>query len=128
MYTLIRNYLRKEKIMKKSISLGLDYKILSKTTFDFLLRIKQALNNSDDKGKKQTDSSQDFRQVFAKDIKTKRMNQQISVALIEFDDLFDGLFMKYKIKNPPKETLDHLKILLCVQFGLNVNEKCYFLV
>ena len=36
--------------------------------------------------------------------------------------------MKFKIKNPPKETLEHLKLLLCVQFGLNANEKCYFLV
>jgi len=52
----------------------------------------------------------------------------MSVTVIEFDDFFDGLFMKFKIMNPPKETLDQLKLLLCVQFGLHVSEKCYFLV
>lgn len=39
-YTLVRNYLHKEKLMQQSISLGLDYSVLSKVTFDFLLRLK----------------------------------------------------------------------------------------
>ena len=67
MYTLVRNYLRKEKIMRQSVRLGLDYQILSKATFDFLLRIKQMLNSTDVKGKKDN-ATQDISQVFAKDI------------------------------------------------------------
>ena len=48
-YTLVRNYLRKQKIMRQSIDLGLDYRVLTKVTFDFLLRIKQVLNGPEDK-------------------------------------------------------------------------------
>lgn len=51
-YTLVRNYLHKEKVMQQSISLGLDYQVLTKATFDFLLRIKQVLTGSDDKDNK----------------------------------------------------------------------------
>ena len=49
-YTLVLNYLRKEKIMAKSVKLGLDYQVLTKATFDFLLRIKQVLNADEEKG------------------------------------------------------------------------------
>jgi len=48
--------------------------------------------------------------------------------LIEFDDFFDGLFMKFKIMCPQKDTMDQLKLLLCVQFGPNIKETSYFLV
>ena len=54
-YTLVRNYLRKQKIMEQSINLGLNYQVLTKTTFDFLLRIKQVLNGPDDKSKSASD-------------------------------------------------------------------------
>ena len=48
--------------------------------------------------------------------------------MIEFDDFFDGLFMKFKIMCPQKDTMDQLKLLLCVQFGPNIKETSYFLV
>ena len=59
-YTLIRNYLRKEKIMQESISFGLDYKVLTKPTFEFLLKIKQALNGPDGK----VENSINFKDTF----------------------------------------------------------------
>ena len=37
---------------------------------------------------------------------------------IEFDNLFDGLFMLQKIKAPPKESMEQLRLLLAVKFGL----------
>ena len=116
-YTLVRNYLRKEKIMAQSVGLGLDYQVLTKATFDFLLKIKQALTRQDDRvtdEHKQETVARDFRDAFEKQIKHRRMNGDLSVPLIEFDDFFDALFMKFKIMCPPKETMEHLKLLLCV--------------
>lgn len=127
-YTLVRNYLRKQKVMTQSQDLGLDYHILTKASFDFLLRIKQVLSNQDDKVKKQEAVMRDFREAFAKVIQQRRMNEDMVLPLIEFDDFFDCLFMKFKIMCPHKDTLDHLKLLLCVQFGLGNQEKSYFLV
>ena len=99
--------------------MGLEYQVLTKPTFDFLLRIKQILNKPDEQKQKQQQAiAQDqdkqasaaevrnFRNVFAKQIVTKRMNTDVSVDLIEFDDFFDGLFMKFKIMCPPKDTLE----------------------
>ena len=54
--------------------------------------------------------------------------KDVRVDLIEFDDFFDTLFMKFKITYPPKDTLEQLRVLLCVQFGPNVKEPSYFLV
>ena len=54
--------------------------------------------------------------------------KDVRVDLIEFDDFFDTLFMKFKITSPPKDTLEQLRVLLCVQFGPNVKEPSYFLV
>lgn len=100
--------------MQQSVNLGLDYQVLTKTTFDFLLRIKQVLNGPDEKANKQSASdkqqqvaeAKNFREVFAKNIMTKKLNTDAGVDLIEFDDFFDGLFMKFKIMCPPKDTMD----------------------
>jgi len=35
--------------MTQSIKFGLEYQVLTKTTFDFLLRFKQVLNGNEDK-------------------------------------------------------------------------------
>ena len=56
--------------MQESIRLGLDYRVLTKPTFDFLLRIKQELNGPDGKAEKNLD----FKEVFAKYIVTKKIN------------------------------------------------------
>ena len=56
------------------------------------------------------------------------MNADVGVDLIEFDDFFDTLFMKFKIMCPPKDTMEQLKVLLCVQLGPNVKEPTFFLV
>ena len=86
-----------------------------------MLRIKQILNKSDEpKDKAPSDKDQqvveakNFRSIFSKHIVSKRLNTDASVDLIEFDDFFDGLFMKFKIMCPPKDTLEQLKFLLCV--------------
>ena len=42
----------------------------------------------------------------AKYIETKNINQDTKVQAIEFDNLFDGLFMNYKIKVPPKDSME----------------------
>ena len=134
-YTLVRNYLHKEKLMQQSINLGLDYSVLTRVTFDFLLRLKQVLNDQENKDGKESPEKQpnaqeakNFRETFAKQICSKRMNTDTSVDLIEFDDFIDGLFMKFKIRCPSKETLEQLRLLLCVQFGPNIKEPSYFLV
>ena len=56
--------------MQESIRLGLDYRVLTEPTFDFLLRIKQELNGPDGK----TEKNLDFKEVFAKYIVTKKIN------------------------------------------------------
>jgi len=56
------------------------------------------------------------------------VNADVGVDLIEFDDFFDTLFMKFKIMCPPKDTMEQLKVLLCVQLGPNVKEPTFFLV
>lgn len=53
---------------------------------------------------------------------------EVNVDLIEFDDFFDTLFMKFKIMCPPKDTMEQLRVLLCVQFGPNIKEPSFFLV
>ena len=108
----MKNYIRKEKILQESLRLGLDYRVLTRPTFDFLLEIKKQLA--------QTNGGQeaDFKQVFEKYIEVKNINQDTQVLAIEFDNLFDGLFMKLKIKVPPKDSLEQLKLLLAVKFGL----------
>ena len=95
---------------------------MTKPTFDFLLRIKQILNKPPDVKQPSEETEkpaatvdvQNFRNVFSKQIVTKKMNGDVGVDLIEFDDFFDGLFMKFKIMCPPKDTLEQLKFLLCV--------------
>lgn len=69
-----------------------------------------------------------MRDTFQKNIVQKRLNAESSVDLIEFDDFFAGLFMKFKIRCPPKDTQDQLKLLLCVQFGPHMSEPSYFLL
>ena len=46
---------------------------------------------------------------------------------IDFDDFFDGLFMKFKIVCPPQQSMAQLKLLLAVQFGTKT-EQCFVLV
>lgn len=58
----------------------------------------------------------------------KSLNTDQQVQLVEFDDFFDVLFMKLRIMCPKKDTMDQLKLLLCVQFGPNVKEPSYFLI
>ena len=62
MYTLMRNFLRKEKILRKSQAIGLDYRVLDKTTFEFILRLKQAVSDQTYPGLSQTNN---FRQILA---------------------------------------------------------------
>lgn len=45
--------------MEQSESLGLDYQVLSKATFDFLLRFKQVLNGQDDSAQKRQNQDKD---------------------------------------------------------------------
>ena len=122
-YTLVRNYLRKEKIMSESERLGLDYRILTKPTFEFLLRIKQEMNGPDGKG----ETNKPFKEVFEKWIETKKVNRDTQVLAILFDNFFDGLFMKFKIVCPPQSSMNQLKLLLAVQFGAKLDQS-YILV
>ena len=48
--------------------------------------------------------------------------------VVEFDDFFDALFMKFKILCPAKDTKEQLRLLLCVRLGPNEKEPCYFLL
>ena len=109
--------------------------MLTKTTFEFLLRVKQILNGSNEEGKDPSGASKQppadgkaFRNAFEKEIQEKVVNDDHTVSLIDYDDFFDGLFMKFKIKFPGKETVEQLKWLLCVQFGPHISEKSYLLV
>ena len=43
LYKLLKNYLRKEKLMVESLRLGFDYRALTEPTFKFLLELKQHL-------------------------------------------------------------------------------------
>mmetsp|Transcript_39810 Transcript_39810/g.52111 ORF Transcript_39810/g.52111 Transcript_39810/m.52111 type:complete len:102 (+) Transcript_39810:374-679(+) len=69
-----------------------------------------------------------FREIFARQIQTKHVNTDVGVDLIEFDDFFATLFMKFKIMCPPKDTLEQLRVLLCVQLGPHIKEPSFFLV
>ena len=143
-YTLVRNYLRKEKIMKVSIRYGLEYQVLTKATFDFLLKFKQVLQGPEESStmgktggsndqQQRTSNDQErecknFREAFAQQIQKKFVNTDVGIDLIEFDDFIATLFMKFKIRSPPKDTQEQLRMLLCVQLGPNVKEPSYFLV
>jgi len=102
-----------------------------------MLRIKQVLggqdqqkvHGEDDQAKNGlTRETEQLRKVFAKSLQTKVINAAQSLELVERDDFFDGLFMKFKMKCPPKETMEQLKLLLCVQFGPNAKEPSFFLI
>lgn len=69
-----------------------------------------------------------FREIFARQIQMKKVNDEVCVDLIMFDDFFDTLFMRFKILCPPKDTMEQLRVLLCVQLGPNIKEPSYFLV
>jgi hypothetical protein len=42
-YQLVCNYIRKTKVWQASLALGINYKVMSKPIFDFLLQLKQSL-------------------------------------------------------------------------------------
>lgn len=46
LFKLVKNYLAKEKLMMESMRLGIDYRVLSETTFKFLLELKQEIDPS----------------------------------------------------------------------------------
>ena len=46
-YTLVKNYLQKEKIVSKSADMGIDYRVLTKPTFEFLLKLKQEISGQE---------------------------------------------------------------------------------
>jgi len=39
--------------------------------------------------------------VFSKEIKTKKVNDEATINVIEFEDFMDQLFMKFEIQCPP---------------------------
>lgn len=91
-----------------------------------------AAKNEDETGEKaenhQASESETFRTAFTKWTEKKRFSSEQAIDLIEFDNFFDGLFMRFKIRCPDKDTMDNLKLLLCVQFGPNIKEQSYFLM
>lgn len=70
LYTLVKNFLKKEKILKESEKLGLDYKVLTQPTFEFLLKLKKALTSEDGKPQK-------FKKVFKQEITIKVINETL---------------------------------------------------
>ena len=84
-------------MIKDSERLGLDYRVLTQATFDFMLKIKQALIGQDGK-------SERFKSSFKKHISRQVINETTNIELMGFDDLFDHLFMKFKIHCPTKDS------------------------
>lgn len=99
--------------------------MLTKPTLDFLLEIVQKL--TDKQG--ETETTTPFSQaIHEKYIKTKKINTNNQVQVIEFEeDFIEALFMKFKIKVPQKAVLDQLKLLLTIKFGTKAKE-CYILI
>ena len=45
---MLKNYIHKEKIVKTSMEMGIDYQTITRPTFEFLLQIKQHLHGKDE--------------------------------------------------------------------------------
>jgi len=96
-YQLVCNYLRKTKVMLASEATGLDYAVLSKPILDFLLQLKQKMD----------EKSLTLTQVLQRQIKDRQISDskgaQVQVKTIEFDDFFDELFVKLKVISTPQK-------------------------
>ena len=65
--------------------------------------------------------------VFAKVIVAKNLSNQVKLDMIEHDNFFDEVFMKYKIRMPKADCLEQIKLLFGVQLGIKQKET-YILV
>ena len=108
--------------------MGIDYRVLTKNTFDFLLQIKQQVHGkessqlaTDDNKLEESRSKYNdtIKTLFAKVVVQKKLSTSVSVDLIEFDNFFDQVFMKFKIMSPNTQSQEQIKLLLGVQFGIN---------
>jgi len=97
--TLIRNFIRKEKLMLDSERLGLNYRVLTPAAFDFLLQLKQI------------DAKARIRQVLAAHVVQVVLSETITLDLVRFEQFFDEYFMKFGVRCPDRPTQDVFKVL-----------------
>ena len=95
LYTLVKNYIKKEKMIRDSERLGLDYRVLTKPTFEFLLKIKQAMVSKEGKTLK-------LKSVLKKVCQSFGLNETQVIEVIDFEEFFDQLFVKFQIMCPSK--------------------------
>lgn len=128
----MRNFLRKEKILYKSQAIGLDYRVLDKATFEFFLRLKQAVSDQQYPGLSANSAGHTFRQALVDIVEEKQIlvgqNQGVqSLEVVEFDNFFDAIFMKFKLVSPGHAGIEQLRYLLGAQLGSHATQ-VYFLV
>lgn len=110
--TLIRNFTRKERLVIDSERLGLDYRVLTPTTFDFLLQLKQI------------DTKTPVRKILQAHVTQEVLSDLITLDLVSFENLFDAVFMKFGVRCPDKQTQEVLKVL----FGATRSSGDVFLI
>ena len=103
--TLIRNYQTKEKILVRSLKVGIRYDLLSQEAFNFLKELKEVISGDEENGKKALDLREDvlLKIILHKDILDDE-GKEMTAEVVEFETLMDHLFMKFQIRCPPMKT------------------------
>lgn len=112
--TLLKNYVKKEKMFLRSLKAGLRYDLINEEVFKFLQSLK-VLSESEDETKEGLDLKRDIlgKAILKKDI-IDDQGQEMSAEVVEFEPLMDHLFMKFQIRCPPMKVQSDLKLILAI--------------
>lgn len=103
LFQLIRNVIKREQVLEESQRFGLDYRIVTKSTLDFFIRLQQVASD----GLLLTQPLKPY-------LKTLVINGA-ELQVMNYDDFMDQLFMKFRVQCPPAKSQEELKLLLTIE-------------